>query len=161
MIQNADDAKATSARFLLDLSKYSTNDLFKPELESFQGLFPSPLKNFEESRCATILFTFPIPPVFSFFFFLFLLFFTTNKGPALYVFNDQQFSENDLRNIAHFGSRGKASDLEKTGTFGIGFSTIFAITDLPCILTGSDLLIFDPNQQYVPGLFSPYFFLCH
>ena len=38
----------------------------------------------------------------------------------------------------------------KTGQFGLGFNSVYHITDLPCFCTGSLFVCFDPHNTYLP-----------
>lgn len=72
------------------------------------------------------------------------------QGPALCVFNNKVFSDVDLAGIQQLGEGGKHNSLGKTGKYGVGFNSVYHLTDCPSILTGDDLLcIFDPNQKYI------------
>jgi len=78
------------------------------------------------------------------------------QGPALCVFNDQPFRDADLEGIQSFGEGSKTADPAATGQYGVGFSSIYHLTDAPLLLTsGADgnkmLCVFDPMCQYVPG----------
>lgn len=72
------------------------------------------------------------------------------QGPALCVFNDKVFSDADLKGIQRLGEGGKHSTPGKTGRYGVGFNSVYHLTDCPSILTGDKLLcISDPNQKYI------------
>lgn len=72
------------------------------------------------------------------------------QGPALCVFNNKVFSDADLIGIQQLGEGGKQQSVGKTGKYGIGFNSVYHLTDCPSILTGDDLLcISDPNQKYI------------
>ena len=78
------------------------------------------------------------------------------QGPALCVFNDQPFGDADLEGIQHFGEGSKTADPAATGQYGVGFSSVYHLTDAPLLLTSSTdgnkmLCVFDPMCQYVPG----------
>lgn len=73
------------------------------------------------------------------------------QGPALVVINDALFSENDWKNIQQIGESGKALDATKTGRFGLGFNSVYNVTDFPILLTGSRIGIFDPHGDTVLG----------
>lgn len=50
----------------------------------------------------------------------------------------------------------KSHDPTKTGQYGVGFSSVYHLTDAPSILTtvpgeGAQLCVFDPQCAYVPG----------
>lgn len=72
------------------------------------------------------------------------------QGPALCVFNNKVFSDADLKGIQRLGEGGKHSTPGKTGRYGVGFNSVYHLTDCPSILTGDKLLcISDPNQKYI------------
>uniref|UniRef100_A0A673B8G1 HEPN domain-containing protein n=1 Tax=Sphaeramia orbicularis TaxID=375764 RepID=A0A673B8G1_9TELE len=72
------------------------------------------------------------------------------QGPALCVFNDKVFSDDDLAGIQQLGEGGKHNSPGKTGKYGLGFNSVYHLTDCPSVLTGDELLcISDPNQSYI------------
>ena len=76
------------------------------------------------------------------------------QGPALCVYNNRPFTTADLEGIQNLGEGSKGDDPCKTGQYGIGFSSVYHLTDVPSILTSTDetgptLCVFDPNCQYV------------
>ncbi|XP_066542092.1 sacsin [Hoplias malabaricus] len=74
------------------------------------------------------------------------------QGPALCVYNNKPFSDEDLIGIQRLGEGGKHGTLGKTGKYGLGFNSVYQLTDCPCILTGDKkLCISDPNLNYVEG----------
>jgi len=73
------------------------------------------------------------------------------QGPALYSFNDAVFSENDWKGIRMLSQSVKQNDPFKVGYFGLGFKSVFHMTDLPCMLSGDKLGIIDPHQQILPA----------
>ena len=74
------------------------------------------------------------------------------QGPALCIFNDQPFSEGDLEGIQRLGIGSKADDPQKTGQYGIGFNSVYHLTDCPSFLSDGDTLcILDPHARYAPG----------
>jgi len=71
------------------------------------------------------------------------------QGPALCVYNNRPFSDSDLEGIQRFGEGSKANDPAATGQYGVGFSSLYHLTDTPSLLTtridGSKMLcVFDP-----------------
>eukprot|EP00064_Thunnus_orientalis_P009264 superscaffoldBa00001163_g9287 len=74
------------------------------------------------------------------------------QGPALCVFNNQPFTEDDIRGIQNLGRGTKEANPGKTGQYGIGFNSVYHITDCPSFISNNDILcIFDPHAQYAPG----------
>uniref|UniRef100_A0A674K238 Sacsin/Nov domain-containing protein n=1 Tax=Terrapene triunguis TaxID=2587831 RepID=A0A674K238_9SAUR len=70
-------------------------------------------------------------------------------GPALWSYNDAAFTEEDLVNIIRVGAATKEGQEGKIGKFGLGFNTVYHVTDVPSVLSGSSLLIFDPNVTHL------------
>ncbi|XP_063069583.1 sacsin-like isoform X1 [Engraulis encrasicolus] len=71
------------------------------------------------------------------------------SGPCLWAFNDELFSDEDWENITKVGSASKETKVEKIGKFGIGFNAVYHVTDVPFVLSGKKLLIFDPNVTHL------------
>ncbi|XP_048048678.1 sacsin-like [Megalobrama amblycephala] len=69
------------------------------------------------------------------------------QGPALYAFNDAAFTEEDWEGIQRVGRSIKQDDPTKVGRFGIGFNSVYHITDLPCVFSSEHLAIFDPRKK--------------
>lgn len=78
---------------------------------------------------------------------------TTSKeiqGPALCVYNDKPFTDNDLEGIKKLGIGSKQKAMETTGRYGIGFNSVYHVTDCPSILSNNEtLVILDPCRRYV------------
>ncbi|KAK9969887.1 hypothetical protein ABG768_028028 [Culter alburnus] len=75
------------------------------------------------------------------------------QGPALCVYNNRTFSDADMKGIQHLGEGGKHGTLGRTGKYGLGFNSVYHLTDCPSILTGDKwLCISDPNLKYVEGI---------
>ncbi|XP_072017069.1 sacsin-like [Amphiura filiformis] len=72
--------------------------------------------------------------------------------PAICVYNDKPFTEEDIKGIQNVGVGGKISDTTTTGRFGIGFNAVYLLTDCPTFLTQNKkkLCVFDPHVKYVP-----------
>ena len=74
------------------------------------------------------------------------------QGPALLVWNDKDFNDEDLEGIQKLGLGSKRGDTESIGQFGIGFNVVYHVTDCPSLITrGNILCVFDPHCRYVPG----------
>ncbi|XP_067364140.1 sacsin isoform X3 [Channa argus] len=74
------------------------------------------------------------------------------QGPSLCVYNNQPFTEDDIRGIQNLGRGTKEANPGKTGQYGIGFNSVYHITDCPSFISNNDILcIFDPHAQYAPG----------
>ncbi|XP_041919282.1 sacsin isoform X2 [Alosa sapidissima] len=74
------------------------------------------------------------------------------QGPSLCVYNNQPFTEDDVRGIQNLGRGTKEANPGKTGQYGIGFNSVYHITDCPSFISNNDILcIFDPHARYSPG----------
>uniref|UniRef100_A0A7S2UD61 U-box domain-containing protein n=1 Tax=Attheya septentrionalis TaxID=420275 RepID=A0A7S2UD61_9STRA len=73
------------------------------------------------------------------------------QGPALLCYNDATFTDRDFQNLARIGQASKLEKLATTGRFGLGFNSVFHWTDVPSIVSGDFLVMFDPHGRYVPG----------
>ncbi|XP_073439129.1 sacsin [Dendrobates tinctorius] len=74
------------------------------------------------------------------------------QGPALCVYNNQPFTDDDVRGIQNLGKGTKEGNPGKTGQYGIGFNSVYHITDCPSFISSNDIIcIFDPHAQYAPG----------
>ncbi|XP_048259571.1 sacsin-like [Haliotis rufescens] len=76
------------------------------------------------------------------------------QGPALWSYNDAQFTEDDFLNIQDLGGATKEDDATKLGRFGLGFNSVYNLTDVPSFISGNTVVIFDPHRTYLgrPGL---------
>lgn len=77
------------------------------------------------------------------------------QGPGLVVYNNKPFRQLDIEGIQKLGEGSKLEDPNKTGQYGVGFSSVYHLTDVPSLLTsgeelGETLCVFDPNCLYVP-----------
>ena len=71
------------------------------------------------------------------------------QGPSLLVFNDGVFTDNDFENLCKLGGATKLNEKDKIGKFGLGFCSVYNITDVPCILSCNTFVAFDPNIKYL------------
>ncbi|XP_065903891.1 sacsin-like [Dysidea avara] len=69
------------------------------------------------------------------------------QGPALLAYNDAVFTDEDWTNIQKLKRSDKRSDPFKVGKFGIGFNSVFHVTDLPAIISGEWLCFMDPQMK--------------
>ena len=74
------------------------------------------------------------------------------QGPALWAYNDAMFSEDDFENINKLAGETKKEDLDKVGRFGLGFNSVYHLTDVPSFLSGEHLVVFDPNMNHISKL---------
>jgi len=75
------------------------------------------------------------------------------QGPAIWIYNDAEFSDKDFQSLIKLGVGGKSrNDNEndtRIGKFGIGFNCAYHITDLPSFVSGKYIAFFDPNAKYL------------
>ena len=74
------------------------------------------------------------------------------QGPALLVYNDGVFSDEDFDSIQSIGDSKKRGQLAKTGRFGIGFNSCYHLTEVPTFLSRSFLVMFDPQAKFLPDV---------
>ena len=55
------------------------------------------------------------------------------QGPALLVWNDKGFTEEDLIGIQKLGLGSKRTNAESIGQYGIGFNAVYHLTDCPSL----------------------------
>ena len=70
-------------------------------------------------------------------------------GPALVVHNNETFSDDDFKNIQKLAGATKQDQPLKIGKFGVGFCSVYHITDVPSFVSREFLYIFDPNLEYL------------
>ncbi|XP_019851646.1 PREDICTED: sacsin-like [Amphimedon queenslandica] len=75
-----------------------------------------------------------------------------SHGPALIVHNNGSFTKEDFENITKLAGATKANQPLKIGKFGIGFCSVYHITDVPSFVSGEWLYIFDPTLKYLKGI---------
>ena len=71
------------------------------------------------------------------------------QGPALWVYNDAEFKDEDFENIAKLNEATKEHDTEKIGRFGLGFNAVYNLTDVPMLLSRNYFVICDPHTSYL------------
>ncbi|XP_077982053.1 sacsin-like [Glandiceps talaboti] len=70
-------------------------------------------------------------------------------GPALWAYNDALFSDDDIENICQIASASKKETVEKIGRFGLGFTSVYHITDVPSLVSGHHVMMFDPRMTHL------------
>ena len=71
------------------------------------------------------------------------------QGPALWVYNDATFKDEDFVNITRLNEATKVHDTEKIGRFGLGFNAVYNLTDVPMFVSRNYFVIFDPHTTYL------------
>lgn len=109
LIQNADDAGATTVRLCLDRRRHGTASLLSEKLAQWQG-------------------------------------------PALLAYNDSVFTDDDFVSISRIGDSRKQREASKTGRFGVGFNSVYHLTDLPSFVSDKYVVLFDPQGGFLPNV---------
>ena len=74
--------------------------------------------------------------------------------PALCIYNNRPFSDEDIEGISRLGRGGKGDTPDTIGRFGIGFNVAYHITDCPSFVSFNsqgiprDYCVFDPLRKY-------------
>ncbi|XP_068639684.1 uncharacterized protein [Aristolochia californica] len=74
------------------------------------------------------------------------------QGPALLAYNNAVFTEDDFVSISRIGDSKKQTQVWKTGRFGVGFNSVYHLTDLPSFVSGKYVVLFDPQGVYLPNI---------
>ena len=77
---------------------------------------------------------------------------TEAHGPALVVHNNNTFSDDDFKNITMLAAATKQDKALKIGKFGIGFCSVYHMTDIPSFISRDYLHFFDPTLSYLKKL---------
>ncbi|CAB5149034.1 unnamed protein product [Rhizophagus irregularis] len=72
------------------------------------------------------------------------------QGPAIWIYNNAEFTDDDFRSLLKLGTGGKSRDDKKIGRFGIGFNCAFHVTDLPSFVSGKYIAFLDPHAKFLP-----------
>lgn len=72
------------------------------------------------------------------------------QGPALLAYNNAQFSAEDFESISKVGGSKKQAQPWKTGRFGVGFNSVYHLSDLPSFVSGRHIVFFDPHCKFLP-----------
>ena len=71
------------------------------------------------------------------------------QGPALWVYNDAVFQNEDFENLTKLNGATKEEDTQKIGKFGLGFNAVYNLTDVPMLVSRNYFVIFDPNTFHL------------
>lgn len=74
------------------------------------------------------------------------------NGPSLLAYNSALFTETDFQSIQRIGDSLKKAAGGKTGRFGVGVNSTYHLTDVPMFVSGTKVVMFDPQAKYLPGI---------
>ncbi|CAG8641853.1 19318_t:CDS:2, partial [Dentiscutata erythropus] len=67
------------------------------------------------------------------------------QGPAIWIYNEKEFSSKDLESLNDIGRSTKGPD--EIGKYGFGFASCYNFTDMPQIISGWKIIFFDPQRK--------------
>ncbi|KAH3761119.1 Sacsin protein [Pelomyxa schiedti] len=70
------------------------------------------------------------------------------KNPGVVVFNDSMFTQDDFEGIQRIGEGSKSDKPQNIGQFGIGFNSMYHLTDTPYLLSSQYVAVLDPMRKY-------------
>ncbi|XP_019627876.1 PREDICTED: sacsin-like [Branchiostoma belcheri] len=74
------------------------------------------------------------------------------QGPALWAYNNKVFTDEDIQNITEISGATKKKDTNKIGRFGLGFNSVYHITDVPSFISRNYFVCFDPHTTHLSPL---------
>ncbi|KAF9943458.1 hypothetical protein BGZ70_005944, partial [Mortierella alpina] len=74
------------------------------------------------------------------------------QGPALVIYNNAEFSQDDFRALSQTGVGNKREDASKIGRHGLGFNSAYHFGDVPSVCSGSYIGFFDPLLTNLPKI---------
>ena len=78
---------------------------------------------------------------------------STFQNESLLVYNNGVFTESDFESIQRIGSSlAKRDDVQKTGRFGVGFNSVYHLTECPMFISDKYICYFDPQCKYLPNI---------
>ncbi|KAF8921628.1 hypothetical protein BGZ52_011589, partial [Haplosporangium bisporale] len=74
------------------------------------------------------------------------------QGPALLAGNDSLFEQGDFQSLKNLAESGKKDDERKIGQMGIGFNSVYHMTDTPSFISGDKMVILEPHMRIFNGI---------
>ncbi|KAG0293199.1 hypothetical protein BGZ96_003187 [Linnemannia gamsii] len=68
-------------------------------------------------------------------------------GPALLAGSDSVFREEDYSSLENLATSEKRDDKTKIGQMGIGFNSIYHLTDCPSMISGDQFMVIEPHER--------------
>ncbi|KAG0368972.1 hypothetical protein BGX24_002601, partial [Mortierella sp. AD032] len=72
-------------------------------------------------------------------------------GPALLAGNDSVFEARDFKSLKNLASSEKKDDEHKIGQMGLGFNSIYHLTDCPSFISGDQFMVIEPHERIFNG----------
>ncbi|KAG0283790.1 hypothetical protein BGZ96_011831 [Linnemannia gamsii] len=72
-------------------------------------------------------------------------------GPALLAGSDSVFEEKDFLSLKNLASSEKRADETKIGQMGIGFNSIYHLTDCPSFISRDQFMVIEPHERIFNG----------
>ncbi|KAK3820135.1 MAG: hypothetical protein J3Q66DRAFT_439182 [Benniella sp.] len=73
-------------------------------------------------------------------------------GPALLAGSDSVFEERDFTSMKNLADSEKKEDETKIGQMGIGFNSVYHLTDCPSFITGNQFMMIEPHERIFNGV---------
>ncbi|KAK3820137.1 MAG: hypothetical protein J3Q66DRAFT_167318 [Benniella sp.] len=73
-------------------------------------------------------------------------------GPALLAGSDSVFEEKDFKSMKNLAASEKKTDETKIGQMGIGFNSIYHMTDCPSFISGDQFMMVEPHERIFNGV---------
>ncbi|EAL73014.1 hypothetical protein DDB_G0268850 [Dictyostelium discoideum AX4] len=74
-------------------------------------------------------------------------------GPSILIYNNATFQKHDWEGICQISQGSKKENLKSVGNFGLGWNSVYHITDNPIVYSGNNVWFADPNERMSGGLF--------
>ncbi|KAF9926848.1 hypothetical protein BGZ65_007080, partial [Modicella reniformis] len=130
LLQNSDDARSTVQWYLLDHHHHNLRRQNQTKSKGASGRTEE-LKLFHEDL-------------------------NEYMGPALLAGNDSLFEEKDFLSMKNLAASEKKTDETKIGQMGIGFNSIYHMTDCPSFISGEKFMVIEPHERIFNGVNSPF-----
>jgi len=71
------------------------------------------------------------------------------QGPALWVYNNSTFRDQDFDNLVKLNAATKQRCTDKVEQFGLGFNTIYNVTDVLALISRNYVVYLEPHKTYL------------
>ncbi|GES84821.1 sacsin-like [Rhizophagus clarus] len=79
------------------------------------------------------------------------------QGPAILIFNNAIFENDDFQSLMNIRVGGKQNDRTMIGKHGLGFNSCYHFTDVPSLISNDSIVFLDPQENFLNkrGIKSP------